>query len=215
MPARRLLWPLLVYGALGVIALALQGAPSGQRSGRRDRSLLERGKSASAKLADAARRAQERVRRRSAPWHIPWSDWKGIFWRVYQKLNDNRLLAVAGGVVFFSLLALFPAVAAFVSLYGLFADASTIDQHLFIASGILPGGGVDLLHEELTRLAAKSDSKLSFGFLFGLAFALWSANAGMKAMIDALNVAYEVKDSRSFIRLTLFRSSSRWWRSCR
>ena len=194
MSARRLLWPLLVYGALGVIALALQGAPSGQRSGRDDRSLLERGKSASAKLADAARRAQERVRQRSAPWHIPWSDWKDIFWRVYQKLNDNRLLAVAGGVVFFSLLALFPAVAAFVSLYGVFADASTIDQHLSMASGILPGGGVDILHEELVRLAAKSDSKLSFGFLFGLAFALWSANAGMKAMIDALNVAYEVKD---------------------
>ena len=139
------------------------------------------------------------------------------------KAYDNRLLAVAGGVVFFSLLALFPAVAAFVSLYGVFADASTIDQHLSMASGILPGGGVDILHEELVRLAAKSDSKLSFGFLFGLAFALWSANAGMKAMIDALNVAYEVKDARSFIRLNLISfgftlvaivadsGSPRWW----
>ena len=54
-----------------------------------------------------------------APWHIPWRGWKDILWRVYASINDNRLLAVAAGVVFYSLLAIFPAVAAFVSLYGL------------------------------------------------------------------------------------------------
>ncbi len=60
-------------------------------------------------------------------------------------MNDNRLLAVAG-VVFYALLAFFPAVTAFVSLYGLVADASTTDRHLSLASGILPSGEVDILH---------------------------------------------------------------------
>jgi Virulence factor BrkB len=94
-----------------------------------------------------------------APWHIPWAGWKDILWRVYASVNDNRLLAVAAGVVFYSLLAIFPAIAAFVSLYGLIADASTIDSHLSLAAGIFPAGAVDILHEQIARLTAKSDAK--------------------------------------------------------
>jgi membrane protein len=156
-------------------------------------------------ISDQVRRAREqgRGRRARAPWQIPWAGWKDIFWRVYASVNDNRLLAVAGGVAFYSLLAIFPAVAAFVSLYGLIADASTIDAHLSLAAGVFPAGGVELLHEQITRIAAKGDAKLGLGFLTGLAVALWSANAGMKAIIDALNVVYDEKEKRSFVRLNL------------
>jgi membrane protein len=151
------------------------------------------------------RRAKEQGRGRHAvaPWQIPWAGWKDIFWRVYASVNDNRLLAVAAGVVFYSLLAIFPAIAAFVSLYGLIADASTIDSHLSLAAGIFPASAVDILHEQITRLTAKSDAKLSLGFITGLAVALWSANAGMKAIIDALNVVYDEKEKRSFVKLNL------------
>jgi membrane protein len=151
------------------------------------------------------RRAKEqgRGRRALAPWQIPWAGWKDILWRVYASVNDNRLLAVAAGVAFYWLLAIFPAVAAFVSLYGLIADASTIDAHLSLASGILPAGAVDLLHEQITKLTSKGDAKLSLGFVTGLAVALWSANAGMKAIIDALNVVYDEKEKRSFLKLNL------------
>ena len=156
-------------------------------------------------ISDQRRRAKEpgRGRRATAPWEIPWAGWKDIFWRVYASVNDNRLLAVAAGVVFYSLLAIFPAIAAFVSLYGLIADASTIDAHLSLAAGILPAGAVDILHEQIARLAAKSDAKLSLGFITGLVVALWSANAGMKAIIDALNVVYDEKEKRSFVKLNL------------
>src|ERR1700733_9423654 len=151
------------------------------------------------------RRAKEQGRGRHAvaPWHIPWAGWKDILWRVYASVNDNRLLAVAAGVVFYSLLAIFPAIAAFVSLYGLIADASTIDSHLSLAAGIFPAGAVDILHEQITRLTAKSDAKLGLGFVTGLAVALWSANAGMKGIIDALNVVYDEKEKRSFVKLNL------------
>ena len=160
------------------------------------------------------RRAREQGRGRHAvaPWEIPWAGWKDVLWRVYASVNDNRLLAVAGGVVFFSLLAIFPAIAAFVSLYGLVADASTIDSHLSLAAGVFPAGAVDILHEQITRLTAKSDAKLGLGFITGLAIALWSANAGMKAIIDALNVVYDEKEKRSFVKLnllSLFLPSSR------
>ncbi len=111
-----------------------------------------------------------------------------ILWRTYAKIDDNRLMAVAAGVVFYSLLALFPAIAAFVALYGLFADASTIDSVASSLSSVLPGGALDILHEELKRLAAHKSAS-GVGFVVGLLFALWSANSGTKAIIDALNVA--------------------------
>ena len=80
---------------------------------------------ASRKLIAHARRSVVAVGRRLLRGGIPWRGWKDILWRAYEKMNDNRLLAVAAGVVFYALLALFPAVTAFVSLYGLVADAST------------------------------------------------------------------------------------------
>jgi membrane protein len=156
-------------------------------------------------ISSQLRRAREQGRGRHAvaPWRIPWAGWKDILWRVYASVNDNRLLAVAAGVVFYSLLAIFPAIAAFVSLYGLIADASTIDSHLSLAAGIFPAGAVDILHEQIARLTAKSDARLGLGFTTGLAIALWSANAGMKAIIDALNVVYDEKEKRSFVKLNL------------
>jgi membrane protein len=104
---------------------------------------------------------------------------------------------------FYGLLAVFPAITALVSLYGLFASPSAIGEHLSIAAGILPQGAMDILGEQITRLTSGGSAKLSFGFLFGLAVALWSANAGMKAIMDALNVVYEEKEKRSFLKLNL------------
>src|SRR5262245_14351808 len=71
-----------------------------------------------------------RGRSATSPWQIPWRGWKDVFWRVYSEISEDRLLAVAAGVVFYGLLALFPAITAFVSFYGLFAKGDTINDHL-------------------------------------------------------------------------------------
>ncbi len=201
MPERRLLWPLLAYGALSVAAFVRRGEtrrPGGERR------VAPGAQSHDAGQSDEARaREHGRGRHAAAPWDIPWRGWKDIFWRTYEGINDDRLLLVAAGVVFYSLLALFPAIAAFVSLYGLFADPGAIDARVSMLSGMLPGGALDVLHGELRRLAANKASNLSIGFIVGLLFALWSANAAMKSIIDALNVAYGEKERRSFIRLNL------------
>ena len=162
MAERRGLWPLLVYGVLVATAATRQAQTERTRaSGNRkidaapDESSEILGESRPATQVDADKRPREQVendqpvsaqlrrakeqgrgRHAVAPWHIPSAGWKDIFWRVYVSVNDNRLLAVAAGVVFYSLLAIFPAIAAFVSLYGLIADASTIDSHLSLAAGI-------------------------------------------------------------------------------
>jgi hypothetical protein len=72
-----------------------------------------------------------------------------------------------------------------------------------LLDGVLPGGGVDLLREEVARIAANRQGTLSATFLFSLAASLWSANSGMKGLFEGMNVVYEVDEKRSFIRLNL------------
>ena len=118
-------------------------------------------------------------------------------------VSRDRVFSVAAGVTFYALLAIFPAIAAFVSLYGLVADATTINQHLALLSGVLPAGAIEIIGEQVKSLTSKAGSTLGFAFFFGLAISLCSANAGMKAMFDALNVVYDEDEKRGFIKLKL------------
>ena len=192
------------------MVLAIPNKRPGERAHPADRGRPASGAMGTTRSTDEPREVQHqrahepgRGRHATAPWKIPRAGWKDILWRTYQQISDDRLLAVAVGVVFYGLLAIFPALTAFVSLYGLFAKASTINDHLSLVGGFLPSGGVDIVQEQVNRLVAKGDAKLSFGFIFGLGLALWSANAGMKAIMDALNVVYDEKEKRGFIKLNL------------
>ena len=203
------LWPLLCSAVLVgmMIASGVRRAyrTPGTTAGRPATGAFGTGRSTDEPVAAQHKRAQEsgRGRHAQAPWQIPWQGWKDILWRTYEQIGEDRLLAVAAGVVFYGLLAVFPAVTALVSLYGLFASPSAISDQLSLLAGILPQGAVEILREQIGRLTAGSGAKLGFGFIFGLAVALWSANAGMKAIMDALNVVYEEKEKRGFIKLNL------------
>ena len=154
-----------------------------------------------AKPAGAAQSEAGRGRSATTPSEIPARGWKDILWRVYAGIDDDRILANAAAVTFYALLALFPAIAALVSIYGLFADPGTIARQLDSLAGILPGGAVDVVRDQLGRLTAQGSTKLSISFVIGLVISLWSANGGIKALFDALNVVYEEKEKRSFIGL--------------
>jgi membrane protein len=144
-----------------------------------------------------------RGRYSSNPLQIPWAGWKDILWRTYESTNDDRLLATAAGVVFFGLLAIFPTVTALVSSYGLFADASTIGANLQTLALMLPEGSFAIVEDQIARVLSQGNASLGAAFLFGLVLAIWSANAGVKAIIDALNVVNEEREKRSFIKLNL------------
>jgi membrane protein len=138
-----------------------------------------------------------------SPFKIPLVRWKDVLWRTFERISEDRLLANAAGVVFFGLLAVFPAITALVSSYGLFADNSTIGANLQALSLMLPEGSFQIVQDQVARVLAKGNTALGATFLLGLALALWSANAGVKALLDALNAAYEARETRSFIRLNL------------
>ena len=149
----------------------------------------------------AERMVTGRGRSATSPNRIPWAGWKDIVWRTYEQINDDRLLAVAAGVVFYGLLALFPAITALVSSYALIADPQSINDHLSFLSTFLPEGTFSIVQDQVGRVLSKGNAKLGGAFLFSLVLALWSANGGMKAIIDALNVVYDEKEKRSFIKL--------------
>src|SRR5438874_9576761 len=124
-----------------------------------------------------------------------------IFCGVYAGISDDRILANAAAVTFYALLALFPAIAALVSIYGFFADPASIQEQHDSMSGVLPGGALDVIRDQLNRLIAQPRGTLGVSFVISLIVSLWSANGGIKALFDALNVVYGEKEQRSFIRL--------------
>ena len=128
---------------------------------------------------------------------------KATLWAIYENFNSHRIMAVAAGVTFYALLALFPGIAALISLYGLFADPGTVSQHVNGLASIVPGGGTEIITDQMNRVAAQGNGRLSAAFLISLAISLWSANSGMKAIFDALNVVYGVREQRSFIMLNV------------
>ena len=151
------------------------------------------------------RRARERGRGREAihPLQIPWRGWYDVLWRTYREMQSDRLLSISGGVSFFVLLAIFPAITALVSAYGLLFSPSTITNNLSILNEFVPDNVLAIVREQANHIASNRGSALSLGIVVGILVSLWSAMSGVKAMIDALNVIYEQKESRSFIKLNL------------
>jgi membrane protein len=140
---------------------------------------------------------------RENPLAVVSSCWREILLGTYARINRDRILATAAGVVFYGLLAIFPAITALVSSYGLFADPSTISDNLQSLALLLPGDSFTIVQDEIGRVVAKANASLSLTFCFGVLLAVWSANAGVKAVLDALNVAYEVEEKRGLIHLNL------------
>jgi membrane protein len=137
------------------------------------------------------------------PGEIPAKGWKDIVLRIYRGISEDRILVVAAGVTYFTLLALFPGIAGLIALYGLYADAHSIGQHLDTLGGILPEGGIQIVRDQIDRLTSQPSQRLGLATIVGLGISLWSANGGMKAMFDALNVVYHEKEKRGFFRLNM------------
>jgi membrane protein len=204
MPAESKPSPLLL-GALAASGLLLAAFTAN----RPDRPApADRG---NARQRDAARRADRSSERPSGhpashghdathPHEIPPRGWWEILKRTASEVSDDRVLTEAAGVTFYTLLALFPALAALISIYGLFAEPATISDHLDTMAGVVPGGGMEIITEQVRRITAKGSTTLGLSAIIGLATSLWSANQAMKAIVDALNIVYGEKEKRGFFR---------------
>ena len=148
---------------------------------------------------------QERGRGRHAatPSENPAWGWKDILLRVWKNIGEDRVLLVAAGVTFYCLLAIFPAIAALVAIYGFFTDPASISAQVDKLSGVMPGGALDVIRNQMNMVASQGASKLGVAFIIGFFISLWSANAGIKSIFDALNLVYDEPEKRGLIRLNL------------
>jgi membrane protein len=142
-----------------------------------------------------------RGRQAHAPQAIPPRGWKDVLWRVWESLAEDRVMFTAAAVTYYLLLALVPTLTAVVSIYGLFADRATILDHVALLAGIVPAEGLSLIRDQLQRIAGEGNTTLSWTLLVSLAIALWSSSAGVKAMFEAMNVAYNEREKRGFLVL--------------
>lgn len=138
-----------------------------------------------------------------SPLGIPRRGWWQIAQRVFNAVMEDRVLAVAAGMTFFLLLAFVPAITAFVSIYGLFADRATVNNHVSLLEQMLPADSLSVIADQVTRISSTDSTTMTFASIFSLLVAMWSATGGVKAMIEALNVAYNEREDRSFVMLTV------------
>ncbi|WNM62600.1 YihY/virulence factor BrkB family protein [Candidatus Nitrospira neomarina] len=143
-----------------------------------------------------------RGRNATQPSQITNAGWWDILLRVKDQISQDNVSIVAAGVAFYAVLALFPALAAIVSLYGLITEVSDVQAQITSLSSFLPQDAQTLIEEQLTTISTSGQSALSLGAIGGLLFAIWSASKGMSAMITSLNIAYNEEEERSFIKVT-------------
>jgi membrane protein len=134
------------------------------------------------------------------PTQIPWSGWKRVLRRTAREVATDRISLVAAGCAFYATLALFPAISMLVSIYGLVFDPATVGPQLAVLRDLLPPSAYQLIADRVQVLVSKPPGTLTFSLALSIVIALWSASTGTKSILGALNLAYEERESRSFLR---------------
>ena len=149
------------------------------------------------------RRKSDDARGRAArrPGEIPRRGWRDILLRVKQEHAEDNVSLIAAGVAFYWLLAIFPALAGVIAIYGLVTEPQQVEQQLEAVSQVLPQQAQSVMMDQARRIAEQSSSNLQLAVVLGFLGALWSAAKGMKALMDSLNIAYDQGERRGFFKL--------------
>jgi membrane protein len=137
------------------------------------------------------------------PYEIPWKGWKRVLSRTGSEIITDRVSLVAAGCAFYATLALFPTISMVVSIYGLAFDPTTVEPQLAQLRDLLPPSAFTLISDRLHVLVSKPPGTLTFSLLISIAIALWSSATGTKSILGALNLAYEEREKRGFLRFQL------------
>jgi membrane protein len=140
--------------------------------------------------------------RADRPTEIPAQGWKQIVKRGWKEAKADQVPLMAAGVAYYAFLAIFPALVAIVSIYGLFADPATITSQLKSLTEALPGQARQVITDQVTALAARRTA-LGIGLIISILIALWSASGGISNMLTAITTAYDEEEKRGFIKKRL------------
>jgi membrane protein len=144
---------------------------------------------------DAAGRDAER------PSEIPARGWFAILRRVRAEVKEDNVSLLAAGVAFYAMLAIFPAIIATVTVYGLVADPEQVRSQIGEFAKGLPTGVEQLLTDQLTKAVGAGRQALSIGLVVSLLGVLWSASGGVQGLVKSLNLVYDERETRGFLKL--------------
>ena len=147
-----------------------------------------------------SQQAQALGRTAEHPGRIPWAGWKKVLMRTFSEMISDQIGLAAAGCAFYATLALFPAISTLVSLYGLAFDPATVEPQLRVLRDLLPRPAFVLISERVHTLVTQPRGTLTISLIISTLITLWSSSAGTKSILAALNMAYEEKETRSFIR---------------
>lgn len=137
------------------------------------------------------------------PSDIPARGWWDITSRVAKRLGPDNVSLVSGGLAMYTLLAVFPALAALVAVYGMFTTPADAVRNMQSFSGVMPPGTWKIFNQQLQTLFQQDRGMLTMGAAIGVSVSLWSASSAMSALMSASNIAYAEREKRGFIWFTL------------
>ncbi len=138
-------------------------------------------------------------RQASDPTSFSGRAWWSVTKRVWFGLTNDHLSIIAAGVAFFGILAIFPALAALIALYGLIADPAQVADSLHSARPVLPPDVYAMIEDQVTALISAGRTSLGLASIISIGFALWSARAGVTALMEGLNIVYRETDTRNIV----------------
>jgi membrane protein len=148
-----------------------------------------------------ARAAPPPGREAQTPVQIPTRGWVQVVKRAWAEARVDNVPILAGGVAFAAFLALFPALIAALTLYGLVADPAQVAAQVNALASVLPEAARPIITDQLNAVASSSTGALGIGLVVSLLAALWSASGGTMNLIKATNLAYDEDENRGFLKL--------------
>jgi membrane protein len=144
---------------------------------------------------EAAGREAER------PGQIPPRGWFAILRRAMAEVKEDNVSLLAAGVAFYAMLAIFPAIIALVTVYGMVADPAEVESQVSEFAKSLPSGADQLITEQLNNVVNAGEQALSIGLAISLLAVLWSASSGVQGLVKSLNLVYDERETRGFLKL--------------
>ncbi|HET7361156.1 MAG TPA: YihY/virulence factor BrkB family protein, partial [Salinimicrobium sp.] len=137
---------------------------------------------------------------KKSPSKIFFSNWKSVFLQVKDRNDVHNLTIVSAGIAYYAFLAIFPAIIAFVSIYGLVMDPQQIGEQISQLSAMMPQEAFALLQNRIKDFVSTSEQALGWGVALSILFSIWSANSGTKSLFIGLDIAYNTGKKRGFIK---------------
>ena len=154
-------------------------------------------------MTSSAEHREARGREAEKPSQIDRPGWRDILLRTKNEIADDHVSMIAAGVAYYAMLAIFPAVAVVISIWGLISDPQQVTRQINSISSVMPQQAASLIQTQAHQLASHAGGGVTFAAVGGILLALYSANNGTKSLIEGLNIIYDEQEKRGFIKLNL------------